>query len=92
MVCEVIRPEIGDKSDKIECQICELSYTLGEYGILSKHQKLGYFYNEELGFFCHQCLFEIARNLASKSEENKYDVLVKENDKEYFLTFHKKNA
>jgi len=92
VVCEVIRPEIGDKSDKIECQICELSYTLGEYGILSKHQKLGYFYNEELGFFCHQCLFEIARNLASKSEENKDDVLVKENDKEYFLTFHKKNA
>jgi len=92
VVCEVIRPEIGDKSDKIECQICELSYTLGEYGILSKHQKLGYFYNEELGFFCHQCLFEIATNLASKSEENKYNVLVKENDKQYFLTFHKKNA
>jgi len=89
VICDIIRPNVGPEDSIIECEVCELSYSLEEYNILSKRHKLGYFYNEEIGIFCHECLFKIGNQLALDSGEDEYKVIVREGDKGYAMIFYK---
>lgn len=89
MIFEVIRPNIADSQALIECQICELRYSLGEYEILSKLNKLGYFYNEDLGVVCHTCLFSIGDRILKMSGKDEYQIYVTEGDKTQSLLFTK---
>jgi len=89
MEFEIIRPNIGEPTDIIECQLCELSYNLDEYRILLDLGKLGYFFNEELGFSCHSCLFQIGKKMLKLSGKDEYRLLIKEGDKLQSLLFNK---
>lgn len=57
MLCRVIYPE-DNECDILKCSCCDLLYTNKEYEILKKADKLGYFYSDEYGYFCHICLME----------------------------------
>lgn len=57
MLCRVIYPE-DNEHEIIKCSCCDLAYTNKEYKILKDADRLGYFYSDEYGYFCHICLME----------------------------------
>lgn len=81
MLCRVIYPE--ENHDILKCSCCELTYTAREYKILKNVDKLGYFYSEEYGYFCHLCLMEYIE-INRKSGEN-LPIIIKTKDSQVKL-------
>jgi hypothetical protein len=90
IVAEILYPEIT--IGKIKCIECELSYREKAYKILYDASKLKYFLLssthtiDDLGkmdaLVCHNCLFEILKDLHAESEEDvvTFRILTKSNE------------
>ena len=80
-----------NSNEGIFCESCGLDYDDGEYKILYKHKKIGYFFfidpsqNDRLYILCHDCLFKKIKKLA-KGEE--FDLLIMDDDNEYTCKFY----
>jgi hypothetical protein len=69
----------------LQCDVCEIEYTVSDYAILKEHKKLVYFLFEKEFCICHSCLFEEVASAAGKDKKVRVKVL--DGDKMYYLTF-----
>jgi hypothetical protein len=85
----VILPEDLTEYDSeeycLQCDVCELEYTVNHYSILKEHKKLVYFLFEKEFCICHSCLYEEVAAACGPKEKIKVKIL--DGKKSYFLVF-----